>query len=81
MGKITVTVQTEKRLKAISDLAEAVKLTARALQESVQVCIDNNTFTNNDPAISIDTAEEVKETIVKEVDDGSNAGCCGRDGA
>jgi len=68
-GQIKVTIQTEKRLKAISDLAEAIKHTAQALSLPTQVTISGCHFQNTETAISIDATEEVKETLIQEVSD------------
>ena len=64
MGQLKVTVQTEKRLAAISDLAEAVKHVAMALSTGTHVNIMDCVFNGGDPAVSIDTAEEVTKTEI-----------------
>ena len=68
-GKIQVTVQTEKRLHAITELAQAVNKLAGALGIGTQVMVTDCQFSGHDIAISIDTAEEVTETTVMKVDD------------
>lgn len=72
MGTIKVTVQRENRLNAISDLASAVKYVAMALSQSPCVTITNNVLQGSDPAISVDTADDVTETQIKETDDGES---------
>ena len=67
MGQVKVTVQTEKRLAAISDLAKAIKHTARALSLGTHASVVNCQFTGGDPAINIDTAEEVTKTEIVEL--------------
>ena len=67
MGNIKVTVQTEKRLNAITNLAVAIKHVAKALAEGTHVEISSNTFHGGDPAVKIDIAEDVTETIIKEI--------------
>ena len=68
MGKIQVTVQTEKRLAATTNLSIAVKELAIALGSGTHVELSNNTFHGGDPAIQIDTQEKVTETIIREVE-------------
>ena len=67
MGNIKVTVQTEKRLKAIWDLSEAIKHVAIALSAGTHVDITDNTFNGGNPAVSIATAEEIFETMVEKI--------------
>ena len=66
MGKIKITVQTEKRLKAITELSIAIRNVAEALNESVKVVVENCTFNNNDIGAQIDTQEDIKETKIFE---------------
>ena len=64
---IKVTVQREDRLKAISDLASAVKSLAEALNSSPHIDINHCTISGvgeNSYAIKIDTVEEVNETMI-----------------
>ena len=68
-GKIQVTVQTEKRLRAITELAQAINKLAEALGVSTQVKITDCQFSKNDIAVNVDTAEDVTETTVVEIDD------------
>jgi len=68
-GKIQVTVQTEKRLHAITELAQAINKLAGALKVGMQVMVTDCQFSGQDIAINIDTAEEVTETTVVEIDD------------
>ncbi|KKM60024.1 hypothetical protein LCGC14_1545950 [marine sediment metagenome] len=63
---IKVTVQTEKRLHAITMLASATEQLALALQAGTKVDIRNNTITGG--GIDIDTAEKVTRTEIAEVD-------------
>jgi len=68
MGQVKVTVQTEKRLVAISDLSEAIKHVAMALSHGTRVEIVNNTFEGGgDPAINIDATEDVTKTEIFEI--------------
>lgn len=66
---IKVIVQIEDRMKAISDLACAIKLCAMALEEGTKVEISNNTFRNGQ--ISVEGALEVNEktSIIKYEDE------------
>ena len=65
MGEIKVTVQTEKRLIAINNLSIAVRKIAEALATGTTVMLTNNVFHGGDPAVSINTEEEVTETIIE----------------
>lgn len=72
MGKIQVTVQTEKRLHAITELSEAIKYVARALSLPPQVIISNNVIKagENASAIEINSEDvEITETKIIETDD------------
>lgn len=64
MGEIRVTVQTEDRLLAINNLAIAIRKLAEALASGTSVSIVDNVFHDGDPAILIDTAEEVTKTHI-----------------
>ena len=64
-GSVRVTVQRENRLKAISDLAEAVKHVARALNNQTQVTVQGCTMYNANPGINIDASEDVERTEIK----------------
>ena len=66
-GKIEVTIQRENRLSAIRDLAEAIKLTARALQQAPTVIIKDTHIANADVGIKLDQSEDVEKTEIKEV--------------
>jgi hypothetical protein len=68
MGEIKVTVQTEKRLDVISNLAVAVKELSKALGIGTHVSLTNCTFSGGDPAVSIDTSEETTETIIEKTE-------------
>ena len=68
-GKIQVTVQTEERLRAITELAQAINKLADALSVGTQVTITDCRFSGHNIAVSVDTAEEVTETMVTEIDD------------
>ena len=68
-GKIQVTVQTEERLHAIMELAQAINKIADALRVGTQVTVTDCRFSGYDTMINVDTAEEVTETTVVEIDD------------
>lgn len=68
-GKIQVTVQTEERLRAITELAQAINKLAGALKVSTQVTITDCQFSGHDVAVNVDTAEEVTETTIREIAD------------
>ena len=68
-GKIQVTVQTEERLRAITELARAINKLAGALGVGTQVMVTNCRLSRHGIAVNVDTAEEVTETIVREIDD------------
>jgi len=65
---IKVIVQKEDRIKAINELAMAIKHLALALSQETRVEIKDVKIYNKseEPAIKIDTAEDVTETIIKE---------------
>ena len=65
MGEIKVTVQTEKRLEAINNLAIAVKKIAEALASGTKVVIKDNIFNSGNPAVNIDSAEKIFETKIE----------------
>jgi len=69
-GKIQVTVQTEKRLRAITELAQAINKLADALKIATQVVVTDCQFSGHDVAVNVDTAEEVTETTIMEIDGG-----------
>ena len=69
MGKIEVTVQTEERMAAITELSKAINRVAIALSTPPQITISNVHIENSDPGIKIDTTEGVTETIIKEIED------------
>ena len=64
MEKIEVKVQTEKRMKAITNLSIAVMEVAKALNRPTEVHITECVFNDGDPAISIDSEQDVGETII-----------------
>ncbi|NIV28302.1 MAG: hypothetical protein GWN58_01950 [Anaerolineae bacterium] len=67
-GKIQVTVQTAQRLRAITELAQAVNVLAQALNMAPQVYITRCHIESGDGVgISIDCADEVHETMIKEM--------------
>jgi hypothetical protein len=68
-GKISVTVQTEERMAAITYLAEAIRDTAKALAITPRIHVENCHINNAGLGISIDTAEDVTETDIVEVDE------------
>lgn len=69
--KIQVTVQRENRLYAINKLANAIDTLARALWTSVQVNIENChidcTGADESIGISVDTADNIEKTEIKEL--------------
>ena len=67
MGEIRITVQTEKRMTAISNLAIAVKELSRALGVGTHVSLTGCNFSGGDPAVNIDTHEDVTDTIIEKV--------------
>ena len=70
-GKIQVTVQTEERLRAITELAQAINKLAGALGAGTQVTVtDCQFFSGYGVAVNIDTEEEITETTIVEIDDG-----------
>jgi hypothetical protein len=66
MEKIEVKVQTEERMNAITNLCIAIKEAALALNRPTQVNITECVFNGGDPAVSIDTENEVESTIIYE---------------
>lgn len=64
MSKVHVTVQTADRLAAINNLSSAIKSVADALATNVSVVISDSQFVGGDPAINIDTAQGVTETLI-----------------
>ena len=70
-GRIQVTVQREDRLKAIGDLAEAIKIVAKALDCPTHVYISHCTLRDikGGFGIGIDTEEDVTRTEIKEMED------------
>ena len=69
MGKIEVTVQTEDRMQAISNLAIAIRDLADALNRGTQVVIKDCVFNCDNTAIYVKPSEDVTETIVQEIPD------------
>ena len=67
MGNIKVTVQTQDRMVAINNLSIAIKKLAEALASNVSVSLIDNQFNGGNPAVQIDTAQEVNETQIMEV--------------
>ena len=68
-GKISVTVQREDRLKAINSLSRAIEKVADALTTPVRVTIKDCTIKASEVGISVDNAETVIKTEIKEVKD------------
>ena len=68
-GKISVTVQREDRLKAINSLSRAIEKVADALTTPVQVTIESCTIKGAEVGISVDTADVVVKTEIKEIKD------------
>ena len=66
-GKISVTVQREDRLKAIISLSKAIERVAYSLSVPVEVNITGCTVGGSKVGVSIDTAEKVTKTEIKEV--------------
>jgi hypothetical protein len=66
-GKISVTVQREDRLKAINSLSRAIEKVADALITPVRVTIENCTIKGTEVGISVDNAETVIKTEIKEI--------------
>ena len=66
-GKIRVTIQTEDRMQAITELAQAINKLAGALSATPSVHITDSIFSTPDTAISIDTSPEVSETTVHRI--------------
>ena len=67
MGDIRVTVQTEKRLAAINNLSLAIRKLAEALAAGTKVEIVDNVFHGGDPAVLVETDEEVAETKIENI--------------
>ena len=67
METVTVTVQQADRLMAINNLSMAIKDVARALATNVEVSISGCTFKGGNPAVNIDTAQDVTETEIVKV--------------
>ena len=59
MGKISVNIQREDRLKAIVDLSAAIRKVAEALTIPVRVNIEGCTISKSDVGISIAAVDEV----------------------
>lgn len=68
-GKISVTVQREDRLKAINSLSRAIEKVADALIVPVKLTIEKCNIKASEVGISIDTADIVAKTEIKEVKD------------
>jgi len=65
MGTV-VTVQQQDRLVAINNLSIAIRKVAEALASNVNVTVSKCTFHNGYPAIRIDTAQDITETMMKD---------------
>ena len=69
MGTIKVTVQTEKRLQAITNMAIAIKHLAKALGIGTHVAITDCTIVNSaENGISVNTTEETTETKIEKIE-------------
>lgn len=70
MGTVKITVQTEERMEAITNMAKAIYELSRALGAGTHVVLSGFNIQNvaNGPAVNIDTAEDVTETTVEEFD-------------
>jgi len=70
MGQIKITVQTEQRMEAITNMAKAIYELSKALGVGTHVAISDCNFRNvaNGPVINIDAAEKVTETTVEKFD-------------
>ena len=66
-GKISVTVQREDRLKAIVHLSKAIERVAYSLSVPVEVVVSGCTIKNAELGMSVDTAEDVTKTMIKEI--------------
>ena len=64
MEKIEVKVQTEDRLNAIKNLSIAVMEVARALNRPTEVYITECVFNGGDPAVNINSEQDVSETLI-----------------
>lgn len=67
-GKISVTVQREDRLKAIVSLSKAIERVAYSLSVPVEVVVSGCNIKSPEIGISIDTAEKVTKTMIREVE-------------
>jgi len=67
IGKVEVTVQTEDRLKAITNLAIAVRCLAEALNNPVHIEVKDCTLKANDIAMLIKTNPNISRTEIKEI--------------
>ncbi len=65
IGTVKVTVQTEKRLEAITILSYAIRDVAKALATGTKVEIKNNTFSGVEVGVSVDTDEKVAQTLIE----------------
>ena len=68
-GKISVTVQREDRLRAINSLSRAIEKVADALTTPVQVSIESCTIKGAEKGVSVNVAEDVAKTEIREVKD------------
>ncbi|KKL74868.1 hypothetical protein LCGC14_2060620 [marine sediment metagenome] len=66
-GRISVTVQREDRLKAIVHLSKAIERVAYSLSVPVEVHVTGCNIKTAEVGVSIDTAEDVTRTIIKEI--------------
>ena len=63
---IRVTVQTEKRMRAITELAQAINKLATALAVTPQVHVTDCSLAEG--AISVNTAPEITDTSIMRID-------------
>lgn len=69
-GQIKVTVQTEKRMEAINNMAMAINKLSDALTTGTRVHLTGCNFYNTEgSAVNIETLDEVTETLVYKTDD------------
>ena len=66
MGKITVNIQREDRLRAIVELSTAIRKVAEALTVPIQVTIAGCNIQGGDTGISLDLKEVVDKEMVIE---------------
>ncbi len=68
MSEVRVTVQTEDRLRAINNLSIAIRRVAEALASGTLVEIKDSVFHGGNPAVNINTVEEVTKTMIEKTE-------------